>query len=299
MTDPKNLEHLYNAHLHNVSDKWSSYLPAYDTVFSPYKDRPVNLLEIGVQNGGSLEIWAKYFHKSNRIIGFDINPKCEAIIFENSGINLIVGDINNEDALEELKAISTSLDIIIDDGSHLSSDIIKTFCKTFPLLNLGGVYVIEDLHCSYWKQFEGGLSAEHSSVEFFKRLVDVLNFEHWGLESSRRSYLKDFDIPETLSEGELACLHSIVFINSMCIIKKNAEGANLLGKRKVVGQVETVSLVRQVDNTSNETPPQTQSNRTLAETSRKPEVEALQRRIRLLENELLASRKKDSSADET
>jgi hypothetical protein len=69
----------------------------------------------------------------------------------------------------------------------------------------------------------------------------------------------------------------------------------------VAGRVETVSLVRQVDNTSNETPPQTQSNRTLAETRKhaEAEAEALQRRIQLLENELLALEKKDSAADET
>jgi len=41
-----------------VSDKWDSYLPIYDRLFGPRKDDAIGLLEIGVQNGGSLEIWS-------------------------------------------------------------------------------------------------------------------------------------------------------------------------------------------------------------------------------------------------
>ena len=57
----KSLFELYREHQGKVSDKWSIYLSEYDRLFSSYRDRPVRMLEIGIQNGGSLEIWSKYF----------------------------------------------------------------------------------------------------------------------------------------------------------------------------------------------------------------------------------------------
>jgi hypothetical protein len=44
-----------------VSDKWSSYLPFYDELFEKYRTQNLNLLEISVQNGGSLVTWKIFF----------------------------------------------------------------------------------------------------------------------------------------------------------------------------------------------------------------------------------------------
>ena len=44
-----------------------------------------------------------------------------------------------------------SFDIIIDDGSHLLSDIVKSFNFFFQYLNSGGYYIIEDFkHPNYY-----------------------------------------------------------------------------------------------------------------------------------------------------
>ena len=42
----------------------------YEDYFLNYKNKKINLLEIGFRNGASLYLWAKYFKKGN-IIGFD------------------------------------------------------------------------------------------------------------------------------------------------------------------------------------------------------------------------------------
>ncbi|HEX9872458.1 MAG TPA: hypothetical protein VGC99_28455, partial [Candidatus Tectomicrobia bacterium] len=47
------LEQLYAEHSGKVSDKWSSYLTEYGRIFADYRHKPIRLLEIGVQNGGS------------------------------------------------------------------------------------------------------------------------------------------------------------------------------------------------------------------------------------------------------
>src|SRR6266699_1938080 len=101
MTSPT-LRQLYDDHKGKVSDKWSSYLEAYDDIFSPYRAQQVRLLEIGVQNGGSLEIWSKYFPKAALILGCDINEACRTLRFDDSRIQLVIGDANTGAAQNEM-----------------------------------------------------------------------------------------------------------------------------------------------------------------------------------------------------
>lgn len=190
--EEQTLKQLYDTHRGKVSDKWSSYLRAYDRLFAEYRQRPVRLLEIGVQNGGSLEIWSRYFPKAQSIVGCDINPDCAKLNYEDNRIAVVIGDANFDSTEEAILAHAAALDIIIDDGSHLSSDIIKSFARYFPHLEYGGIFIIEDLHCSYWHESEGGLYYPFSSITFFKRLSDTINHEHWGIDKPRREILSGF-----------------------------------------------------------------------------------------------------------
>ena len=76
----------------------------------------------------------------------------------NEAINVVVGDANSDEIFQQIIKLSDSYDLIIDDGSHVSKDIITSFARYFPLLKSGGMYIIEDLHASYWKVWGGGLA---------------------------------------------------------------------------------------------------------------------------------------------
>jgi hypothetical protein len=76
----------------------------------------------------------------------------------------------------------------------MSSDIIKSFALYFPRLAEGGLFIAEDLHCSYWEEFEGGLFDRNSSISFFKSLADIVNFQHWGVSKTRTQLLNHFCI---------------------------------------------------------------------------------------------------------
>lgn len=142
MSNPT-LAELYASHTGKVSDKWSSYLPTYDRLFAHLRDQPISLLEIGVQNGGSLEIWAKYFpHPEALIVGVDINDQCSFLRYNDSRIWVALGD-----ATKEPSHIKTDYNIIIDDGSHHPQHQLDAFRAWFPVLKNGGIYVIEDMHC--------------------------------------------------------------------------------------------------------------------------------------------------------
>jgi len=238
----KTLLELYRSHTGFVSDKWESYLHCYDELLSRRRDEPISLLEIGIQNGGSLEVWSSYFPNAVSLIGCDINPDCAKLSYADPRVKVVVGDANGDKARSEILGTQTAFDVIIDDGSHKSSDIVKSFALYFPHLREGGVFIAEDLHCSYWRQFEGGLFDQISSISFFKRLVDIINFEHWGIAGDRASILQEFGSKYgvTLSDELLSRVHSVEFQNSMCIIRKRPPAENLLGPRTIAGVTELV-----------------------------------------------------------
>lgn len=240
--DNNKLKHIHKNHIGKVSDKWSLYLSIYDRILNEIKTKAINILEIGVQNGGSAEIWVKYFSNIKQYVGCDINKKCSELKFDNHKIKVIIGNANKEKTKKEILKECPEFDIIIDDGSHESGDIIKNFVNYFPCLSINGVYIIEDLHCSYWQEFNGGLFHPYSSINFFKLLIDVINYEHWGVSKKRSDILRgycykyDFEIMEEFLEK----IHSVEFVNSMCIIKKSSKTNNLLGLRLISGQEEYI-----------------------------------------------------------
>ena len=243
MTHDVTISGLHENHYGNFSDKWSLYLAEYDRLFLEYRDKPINLLEVGIQNGGSLEIWAKFFLHAKNLIGCDIDEKCASITFDDSRIKVIIGDANSQGIYRKVTRISDEYDVIIDDGSHLSSDIVKTFSLYFSHPVDGGIFIAEDLHCSYWGEFEGGLYDPYSSLAFFKKLADVVGHEHWNVEKSRKSLLKGFFSKYhcQIDEEVLSNIHSVEFINSICVVRKASASKNLLGRRQIVGSIEKVT----------------------------------------------------------
>ena len=237
----KNLIELYQNHAGKVTDKWALYLREYDRLFVPYREKTVSILEVGIQNGGSLEIWSEYFPYAERIVGCDIDPNCANLKYEDTRISVIIGDATTSDTQDKVLGTSDAFDIIIEDGSHTSSDIVKTFAMYFPYLKCGGVFVIEDLHCSYWQEYEGGIFHPYSSIAFFKNLTDLVNHEHWGIEKERSELLKGFGIE--IEEAQLQQISSIEFINSICIVRKKESSRNLLGSRVVAGKVSDVEKI--------------------------------------------------------
>jgi len=229
-------------HTGKVSDKWYLYLREYDRIFSQFKESPICILEVGIQNGGSLDILSKYFTRAKIIVGCDINEDCHLLNYEDDRIKIVVGDIKTPKTREQILRSSPKFDIIIDDGSHLSSDIIGTFLLYFPYLVEGGVFVIEDLHCSYWSTFEGGLFDPKSSIAFFKTLIDLINHEHWNVPIERNVLLQKLlkKYGRNISFDALFQIHSIEFINSMCVVRKSPQADNRLGHRVIVGSSELV-----------------------------------------------------------
>jgi len=225
-----------------VSNKWSSYLTYYDQVFLGIRNNSIKLLEIGVQNGGSLETWAKYFQNATKIVGCDIDEKCGVLKFDDERILMVVGEVNSVKILTELNKLGP-WDVIIDDGSHRSEDILVGFLNYFPLLKSGGIYVIEDTHAVY-QRTETGIKASWNVFSLFKDLTDIINFQFWSHEESIQKKLQVYlntNPPSWLLEG---WIDSIEFRNSMITIKKSEKA----GHQKV-GEITITGNIAEVDDT--------------------------------------------------
>ena len=158
--------------------KWHHYFEIYDRHFSKFKGKNPVIVEIGVQNGGSIEMWNDYFKGECTIYGIDINTDCKNIENSFKNVKILIGDQNDDTFLNSIKSEIPQIDILIDDGSHINSHIIKTFEYLYNNISMGGVYFIEDVHTSYWNEYGGGNKRAGTIIEYSKNLIDNLNSKH-------------------------------------------------------------------------------------------------------------------------
>jgi cephalosporin hydroxylase len=202
-----NLWNEFKNNKHKIIHKWSHYFPIYDQILLEYRNKNINVLEIGVLDGGSLELWHRYFGPNALIVGIDnhFQPNSKGLSFDNPMIQFRKGDQQDTIFLSEIVKEFEGFDIIIDDGSHISKQIIASFKTLYPIVSKNGIYIIEDTHTSYWSSHGGGLKLPNTTIEFFKELVDELNAMHIKI------------LPVTDFSKQT---HSISFYNSMIVIKK-------------------------------------------------------------------------------
>jgi hypothetical protein len=121
-------------------DKWAHYPAIYEKHFARYVGKSPRVLEIGVDHGGSLQLWKAYFGSGADIHGVDINPVCKD--YEEDGIKILIAD-QCDSGITYLG----EFDIIIDDGSHICAHQSISYRHLWPKCK--GVYLIEDCHNGY------------------------------------------------------------------------------------------------------------------------------------------------------
>ena len=71
-SDP--LTRQFASHKGRLVWKWTHYLSLYHRHFAKFRGQKINILEIGIFKGGSLQFWKKYFGPQATIYGLDVNP---------------------------------------------------------------------------------------------------------------------------------------------------------------------------------------------------------------------------------
>lgn len=203
--------------------KMDHYLDVYDTTMAPWMGKSVSFLEIGVYKGGSLRMWRDFFAPNAKLTFLDIDPECRKLAIP--GIEIRIGDQADPDFLQSVAAERGPFDIVVDDGGHKMNQQLTSFRSLWPKLKDGGLYIVEDVHTSYWPGFGGGLHAPSSFIEFTKSLVDLMH--SWYTEDD-----EGFPLHPMASE-----LGSITFHDSMVIISKRLKPEPPLFLTSTNGQV--------------------------------------------------------------
>jgi 23S rRNA U2552 (ribose-2'-O)-methylase RlmE/FtsJ len=166
------LKKYFDNNVKKTIHKWQSYFEIYEKYFSKYKDKPINLLEIGVNQGGSLQMWSNYFSEDSKIYGIDIDPKYQ---YEEKNIKVFIGSQSDKNFLNNIGQSCGPFDIIIDDGGHQMDQQIISLQELYPYLSDNGLYLCEDTHSSYLSVFQSYYRNPNSFIEHSKGLVDQVN----------------------------------------------------------------------------------------------------------------------------
>lgn len=200
------LERYFTENTGKQIHKWKHYFEIYDRHFSRFRGTEVHIVEFGVSQGGSLQMWKSYFGPKCKIYGIDINPNCKSL--EEDQIEIFIGDQEDRNFLKSLAEKIPKIDILIDDGGHTMGQQISTYEELFLFVDANGVYLCEDLHTSYWEEgYGGGYKKGSTFIEYSKNFIDSIHA--WHSKTNR--------LPVTKFTQSV---HSLHYYDSILVIEK-------------------------------------------------------------------------------
>ena len=220
------LENYFRNNDKKLIHKWIHYFEIYDRHFKSYRGKQIVLLEIGVSQGGSLQMWKNYFGENAKIYGIDIDERCKDLEEEN--ISIFIGSQTDRKFLKSVTSQIPPIDILIDDGGHTMKQQIISFEELFNHIKDDGIYLCEDLLTSYMLEYGGGHKRKGTFIEYSKNIIDYLN----GYHSTQRS-LKVNKFTRSIN--------SLHYYDSMFIIEKKPRS---LPYHEMVGTVSFSSEIQ-------------------------------------------------------
>lgn len=142
------LNKLFQKYNCDKSTRHHHYVKEYEAHLAPLKEEPINILEIGIWKGTSLEAFHDYLPNA-QIYGVDIFSRIsekDVPVLQRDRVHWMKADSTKENLTQSVidRFGDIKFDVIIDDGLHTPEANLKTFNNFFPLLKDDGVYYVED-----------------------------------------------------------------------------------------------------------------------------------------------------------
>lgn len=194
----------------------------YDWLLSAYRDLPLRILQIGVQDGEELEGYGAYFGNASSILGCSTDTVFVGEKFQTSNITILVGDVNSNKTYRNIVDFVERVDLVVDDGTRLDNEIIYSFSRYFPLLSDGGIYFIGGGGYCHSEDAKRTNRNPDAVVSFFQELLQILGCDEVSEENARGEMLKSFNDRHgvLLDHACMASIHSVHFHKSACLIRK-------------------------------------------------------------------------------
>lgn len=200
--------------------KWHHYFDIYERFLAPFRGRTVTLLEIGVFQGGSLEMWRAYLGPQARVVGIDVDPACAA--YAGEGVQVFIGDQADPEFLRRVLAETGPPDLVVDDGGHTAAQQIASFETIYPVLPCPGIYLVEDTHTAFWGE---SYADRYDGRSFLDYAFDRCRSLHeWTM---RRDHFERYGTPPDARQGRPTpvsefCRHTgaISFFDSVVVFER-------------------------------------------------------------------------------
>jgi hypothetical protein len=130
-----------------TADAYERHLP------KPASSLQLRMLEMGVQSGGSVRTWRKYYGNGLHYVGVDLNAGCRRSERAEEKTYIEIGSQTNASFLRGVCARHGPFDIVIDDGGHTPDTILtplKTLWQSEECMKERSLYVIEDMHVMHY-----------------------------------------------------------------------------------------------------------------------------------------------------
>ena len=154
-------------------DRWLNHAGAisrhYEVALHAFEreipDEPISLLEVGVENGGSLEVWKDVLPEGSTVLGVDVDPRCAEL-----GLDVLTLDILDRDGVKEALR-GKWFDVIIDSTATMSP-------WTWAFLRPGGRLIFEGYDTKSVQDLVQGLAEDESSWLPIEEIMRISVFQH-------------------------------------------------------------------------------------------------------------------------
>lgn len=208
----------------DAGTKGRVYYEIYDQYFHTLSRPDVTLLELGVHQGQSTKVFASYFGGGKIVAVDNIDRRLDFSAFPN-----VVFECADQGSRQQMEMIRTKhapggFDIIIDDAAHIGAWSRASYDTLFPLLNPGGLYIVEDWGTGYWNDWPDGRAIRRVRGRMAKWLHGARIVSHdYGMVGFLKSLVDDLADGRTRSDGansppRLAFIHAY---GGLAILKKS------------------------------------------------------------------------------
>ena len=159
----------YNAGSRSI--KVDTYFEIYESMFEKFKNFDLVVVEVGVLDGGSLQMWQNFFGPTARIVGVEKNPKAAKI--RPLGFEILIADQESADDLKMALDQIGPIDIFIDDGGHTAKGQIISSLVAANYVKEGGLIIVEDTHSSFASDF--GMPHKYSFANWVHQVANLMD----------------------------------------------------------------------------------------------------------------------------
>lgn len=172
----------------------------YEVIFHVFdrevSARPLRLLDLGVENGGSVEVWRSVLPEGSEVVGVDVRPECADL-----GLGVLTCDVLDEASVREVLR-GQWFDLIID-----STGVMSPWPWVF--LRAGGKLILERYDADVIAGLVAGVAADSEGWLPIEEVMRVSVYPHVAVVEKRNPRVLPYveamvgNFADVVSEQEL------------------------------------------------------------------------------------------------